>query len=396
MIKMLTAYTSELNDTERAVRDIQEQLDMKNSLLKNSAALVFCFSKFIETGVAEAVCKSLPFDTLGSTSQYFAMPQKAATASAPTMTGEFMLAVTVLTSDDTEFVTGVSEPLTEENAEPVIQSLYSKTVASFGEPSLIFSFQPTIVGLCGDAMTHALNGVCGDVPVFGAIALDFDTHIRNPRTIYGGASYDDRLTLLLLKGPVKPRFYSTFVPEKYIISQDAVVTAAKGSRLISVNNEPAATFVRGLGLFQGDDQAPNPSIPLIGEDVSGAGGRAIVMQWANTEGEVICGNLVHVGETLNIGMLNADYVTESANTLLQDIKNSGEGGENFIMCSCLLRSILLGGSHEEEIELIRKELKNFPGPFMFFSSAGEICPRYIEDGKTLNQLFAYALIACRF
>jgi hypothetical protein len=110
---------------------------------------------------------------------------------------------------------------------------------------------------------------------------------------------------------------------------------------------------------------------------------------------VICGNLVYAGETLNIGMLNADYVTESAAALVREIKNSG-GGENILMFSCLLRSILQGGSHEGEIELIRKELEGFPGPCMFLSSGGEVCPRYTETGKTVNQLYAYALIACRF
>jgi hypothetical protein len=339
--------------------------------------------------VAEAVCKNLPFDVLGCTSQCFAK------SGVPAVTGEVMLAVTVLTSDDTEFAAGVSDPLSEENAETVIQSLYRNTLASFGEPTLIFSFQPTMLCLCGDAMTNALDGVCGGIPIFGAVALDFDTHIRNPRTVYNGTAYSDRLTLLLLKGPINPRFFSTSIPEKYIISQDAVVTAAKGSRIISVNSEPAVSFVKGLGLFQGDEQAPNPAIPLIAEGPGRTGPTAVVMQGATPEGEVICGNLVQVGETLNIGMLNADYVIESANALLEEIKNSCESRKNLIICSCLLRSILLGGSHEEEIELIRKELKSFEH-CLIFSSAGEICPRYTEDGKTLNQLFAYALIACRF
>jgi hypothetical protein len=397
MIKMLTAYTPELNNAERAVGDIHGQLDIKKSLLKNSAALIFCHVKFIENGVMEAVCKSFPFDVLGCTSQYFALPpDKSATAGTPAVTGEIMLTVTVLTSDDTEFVTGVSQPLNEENAEAVIQSLYWKTASSLkgGGPSLIFSFQPTILGLCGDAMTNALDGVCGGVPVFGAVALDFDTHIRNPRTIYGGAAYGDRMVLLLFKGPVNPRFFYSPLLEKFIVPQDAVITAAKGSRIISINNEPAVAFVRGLGLFQDDDQVPNPSIPLIADGPQGAV-RAVVMQGATPEGEVICGNLVYVGETLNIGMLNADYVTESAAALIQDIKNSG-GGENILMFSCLLRSILLGGSHEGEVELIRKELEGFPGPCMFLGSGGEVCPRYTETGKTQNQLYAYALIACQF
>jgi len=66
MIKMLNVYTQELDDPEKAVREILQPLDIKNSLLKNSAALLFCHVKFIETGVAQAVYKNLPFDVLAA------------------------------------------------------------------------------------------------------------------------------------------------------------------------------------------------------------------------------------------------------------------------------------------------------------------------------------------
>jgi len=46
-----------------------------------------------------------------------------------------MLTVTVLTSDDTEFATGVCGPLTAENAEDSIRALYQETAASLsGKP----------------------------------------------------------------------------------------------------------------------------------------------------------------------------------------------------------------------------------------------------------------------
>jgi hypothetical protein len=398
MIKMLTAYTSELNDSEKAVGDILGQLDIKNCLLKNSVALVFCHAKFIETGVTEAVCESLPFDVLGCTSQYFALPPKdlSATADTPVVTGEFMLTVTVLTSDDTEFATGVSEPLCEKNLETSVQSLYRDTAASFGEaPSLIFAFQPTMYDLIGHTMTEALNHACGGIPVFGAVALDFDTHIRDPKTIYKGAAYGDRLLLLLFKGPVKPRFFSSSIPEKYIVPQDAVITEIEGNRIISINNEPAINFIKGLGLFQIDEQVPNPAIPLIIEDRDGTGPAAVVIHGIGPAREVICTRAMQVGDVLSVGMVGGEYVIESATALVRDIKNSG-GGENIIMFSCVLRSILLGGSHGEEVELIRKELEGFSGSYLFLGSTGEICPRYTEPGKTINKIYAYALIACRF
>jgi hypothetical protein len=401
MIKMITAYTNEINDAEKAVRNILGQLDINNSLLTNSVALIFCHAKFIKTGVMKSVCESLPFDVLGCTSQYFAMSAKADTSS-PAVMGEIMLTATVFTSDDTEFATGISEPLCEENLETAVQSVYQNTVSSFkegaspkAEPSLIFALQPMMYDLVAHTMTEALNSVCGGIPIFGAVALDFDTHIRDPKTIYRGAAYGDRMMLLLFKGPDKPRFFTSSIPEKFIVPQDAVITAAKGNRIISINNEPAIVFIKNLGFFKNDDQPPDPSIPLIMEDRDGAGPVAVVIHGIGPEGEVICTRAIQVGDVLNIGMVNANYVIESASALIRDIKNNGNG-KSLLMFSCLLRSILSGGSHGEEVELIKKELEGFPIPYLFISSAGEICPLYTETGRTLNQIYAYALIACQF
>jgi len=74
MIKVLTAYTYELDNHEKAVQDILDQINIQNSLLKNTAAILLCHVKFIEMGVMEKICKSLPFEVLGCTSMYFATP----------------------------------------------------------------------------------------------------------------------------------------------------------------------------------------------------------------------------------------------------------------------------------------------------------------------------------
>jgi len=102
MIKVLTASTYELDDAEKAVQEILSQIAPQTALLKNSAAMLFCHIKFIEMGVMEKVCKSLPFDVVGCTSLYFALPN---------IEGEIMLAVTVLTSDDTDSRRAYATPL---------------------------------------------------------------------------------------------------------------------------------------------------------------------------------------------------------------------------------------------------------------------------------------------
>ncbi|MDR2717009.1 MAG: FIST C-terminal domain-containing protein [Treponema sp.] len=386
MIKILTAYTYELDNPEKAVQDILNQIDIKNGLLKNSAALLFCHAQFIEMGVTEAVCKSLPFDVVGCTCMYLALPSQA---------GEMMLTVTVLTSDDTEFAAGICEPLTIKNTETCINALYQKTAASLGgTPALAFAFPPTMLNLTIDVMAAALDRASGGLPVFGTVALDMHVHIRNPRTIYKGAAYSDRMALLLLKGPVNPRFFSLRFPEKSSLAHDAVITDADGARLISINNRPAASFLKEVGLIHDDKNSYTHAIPLVVEDSGGANPEVVVVQDIDSNGTLICSRHIPVGGILNIGAIIEEHILESAQTLIQEIKKN-QGGAGLFIFSCFLRTVVLGGGAAVEVELIQRELSGYPGSYLYLNSGGELCPRYIKSGKTANQALQYAIIACQ-
>ena len=384
MIKVLTAYTYELDNHDKAVRDILDQINIKNGLLKNTVAMLFCHVKFIETGIMEKVCESLPFDVLGCTSMYFATSDQS---------GEFMLTVTVLTSDDTEFATGVCEPLTAENAEDNIRALYQKAAASLGgESDLIFTFPPTMLDVTIDVMTTALDHASGGLPVFGSVALDIDVHNRNPKTIYQGAAYSDRMTLLLFKGPVKPRFFSVPFPEKSSLGQNAVITSANGPELISINNKSAVSFFREIGFLQKSDSKFSQAIPLVIEGRNGDM-EVVVVQSITPEGTFICGKHISAGGILNIGAITAEHVLESARTLIRSIKESG-GGTGLFIGSCFSRTVVLGEGAAAEVELIQRELGDFPGAYLYFNSGGELCPKYTKSGGTENQALQYAIIAC--
>ena len=387
MIKIKTAYTQELDGHRKAINDILSQIDIKNGLLKNSVALIFCHAKFIETGIMEAVACSLPFDALGCTSHYFAVRQAF---------GEFMLTVTVLTSDDVEFSVGVSGPLAEENVQAAVESLYRETASLPGaEPSLVFAFPPTIMDLTGDVMLSALDRACAGIPIFGTEALDVAVHVRNPMTIFRGAAYRDRMAVLLFRGAVKPRFQCFAFPAKSVISQDAVITGAEGNRILSINNGPADSFMKEMGLFQDNQHAITPAIPLVIEGGGNPEPKVLIVHAIGSNGELICGSQVRAGCTVNIGSITSDYVFESLNALIQEIKKNGEGDGLFV-CSCFSRSIVLGGNPLAEMEMFQKELESMSCPYLFLSSGGEPCPHYTEEGGLVNHMHQYALTACQF
>lgn len=390
MIKVINACTCELDNHEQAVQDILNQIDIKNGLLKNSVALLFCHLKFIETGIMEAVRKSLPFDVLGCTSMYFAMdaPEKMAAQS-----GAIMLTVTVLTSDDTEFATGMCDPLTPENADDRIHTLYRETAASLGgKPDLVFALLPTMFELTMDVMTASLYSACGGVPVFGTLALDLDLHIRTPKTMYQGTAYNDRMALLLFKGPVNPRFFHLCFPEKSVLDQDAVVTEANGSELISINNQPAQSFLQEIGLIRNSEHTD--AIPLILHSSDGSKTEVVIVQGINDEGVLLCSRRISAGSILNIGAITADYVLDSARTFIQRVKEGYKDGAGLFILSCVLRAVVLGESAAAEVKLIQQELDNFPCTHLYLHSGGELCPKYGKSGEIVNQSFHYAIIAC--
>jgi len=399
MLKILNAYTQELDDHGKAVREILESLDIKNSLLKNSVALLFCHAQFIETGAAEAVYKSLPFDVLGCTSRYFGLPATADTPASKDAAGDVFLTVTILTSDDVDFAAGVSGPLNETNVEECVNDLYRRTTLNRGEsPSLAFAFPPTMINVPADVMAMSLDRVCRGAPVFGSVALDMNTQIQHPKTIFKASvesgTFCDRIALLLFFGQVKPRFFHSSFPKKSILPWDAVITEAEGNQIISINNRPALTFIEEMGFFQksiNENLMVYPLVVVYPDNKTDV----VVLQDIGSEGQLLCSMNVRTGGILNIGAVTAESVLESAEYITQSLIKEGSG-RGFIMFSCFLRNVVLGGSSQAEFELIRQKLNRYPEQWLFINSGGELCPGYTENGELVNRFHQYALIACQF
>ncbi len=105
MIEMYTARTSEIDEIDDAVTEVISQLDLA-ALKKNTAGLFFCHMDFVDSGVVAALCKALPFSTIGMSSMASADGHGY---------GLFDLTLTVLTSDEVNFEAGMTENITQDN-----------------------------------------------------------------------------------------------------------------------------------------------------------------------------------------------------------------------------------------------------------------------------------------
>jgi hypothetical protein len=303
--------------------------------------------------------------------------------------GNITLILAVLTSDDVEFHAGLSDPLTED-AEGRIVKLY-RELAPQGPPSLIFIITPSLFNLAGDTVVGVLDRESRGAPIFGTGALDVDTKIRTPKTIYGGTIYSDRMPILLFSGNLKPRFFVDSVWKHNIHTQQALVTAAEGNRMITVNNIPAAEYMKRIGLITEERLDLLFVFPLAIYPSAGILPNLFIIYAINDDGSLTCSVNIPQGCTVHIGSPGSGEVINTTKNITGSVKKTN--GDAALIFSCFSRGVILTNL-EDEMEAIRDELKDAALPYVFVYSGGEICPICNETGAAVNQYHNYAIISC--
>jgi hypothetical protein len=392
MTQVLTAFSLEPDNAEKAVEDILGQLDLEHKLLKNTVGLLFGYVDFINSGVVKSLCAKLPFDVLGCSSQGFVLHQAAE---------EVMLTLMVLTSNEAEFSAALSPPLTSQSdTEACIAALYRQAAASLkGSPSLMFLFPPLFPAVLSGRALNALNRESGGIPLFGAIAVDVSTRTRTPIAIFNGEAWEDRIPLLLISGIREFKFFCVALPGQALLPQQAVITAAEANRIITLNEKPAVDYLRKVGLIQGEGSLDIPYVFPVGVNFcDGQPPRIFVIYSINPDGSITCGGPAPVGSAIYIGSANSDMVLETAShitSLIKDelAKHKEYGG--LLIFSCFSRNMTLADP-SDEMAVIQNHLKDIPLPYLFLYAGGEYCPLYTETGLPVNGFHQYTITACLF
>jgi hypothetical protein len=383
VLKFLVAHTFERDDPDLAANEILEQLDTEHSLLENSAGFLFCSPDFIVSGAAEAVSRALPFEVIGCTTHGIAVPGAMS---------ESMLAVSVLTSDDSFFKTGVSEPF-ETGMGDQITELYRRLSES--PPVLMFVYYSDSGVVSGDEVVEVLDQVSGGTPLFGANALDGDGTVghRIPLVIHNGAVYSDRLALLLVcGGTVESRFHVKLLPTMPVYSQPVFATASQGTNLISINGVPAAEFMEKAGIVAREGGNSFFGFPLLIDNHDGLGPKCCAVYSIEENGALRCGSTVVKGATLKLVDQMQEQILYSSEWFAKATeKEDGKGGH--LIFSCFGRSVPLVDL-KDEMMLFQRHIKE--RPYMFVYSKGEFCPVYDERGGIHNCFHQFSLISASF
>ncbi|MDR0730626.1 MAG: hypothetical protein LBF63_03090, partial [Treponema sp.] len=278
MIKVINAFTEEVDDTEAAVSEILEQLDPDNKLLANSVGIVHCYGEFLENGTVQALSDKLPFDLVGTTTM---------SLSVPSFISDIGLCLTVLTSDSVKFISDVSSPINGSVDEPLTE-LYGR-IAAAEKPSLLMPFIPFMITVGGDEFIEKIDSLSGGIPAVGTLAISNEPDFSKSYTIYKGQGYAASMVLLALTGDVDPLFLSVSVSEENILKQKAVITGINRNILQTVNNMPAVTYLESIGLIKSGDVGALASMPFIIQLKDGSILVRAVISATEDGGVILCG-----------------------------------------------------------------------------------------------------------
>ena len=382
---MLVAYTTEADDAFEAIEEILEQLDLAKNQRKNSVGFLTCHVDFLETGVVEELCAKLPFEILGVTTLG---------SGTNKVTDLCALTLSVLTSNDVSFSTALTNCLADEQ-EMAISEAYNQAAAKLPqENTFILVAAPLLLNVGGEKLVRIINKVSSGVPVFGTLTCDHNFDFHESQVVYNGKSYTDRMAMVLMSGPVNPKFMYISVPVENVQKQSAVITSSQGNRVQEVNGKPVLEYLESIGLTPENGLEGSKSIPIIIDYNDGTSPVTRCFYMISPEGEAVCGGDMPCNATFALGTMDFDDVIYSTTQLVNKIVAAGENNGLLIM-SCIVRSVTLGIDQLADGVKVR-ELIGSKMVYQLCYSGGEICPVYAENGKIANRFHNFSFVVCIF
>ncbi|MDR1312313.1 MAG: FIST C-terminal domain-containing protein [Deltaproteobacteria bacterium] len=379
---MISAQTREADDGELAAREVSAQIKEAGPLDRNALGVVHCDNAFVETGACSAVCRALPFPTVGINTLLHSACSGALDST--------LLTVSVLTSPDVRMAAALSDPMEDEVRGPC-EGMYSDALGVLRErPAVGMVFGPFLPWCAsGEIICYSLDEIAGGLPFFGCLASDYAASARSPRVIYNGAAWASRAALVLFGSAASPRFSVFPVSGRKAFREKAVVTESEDHVIRRVNGMPVLDFLETLGLCREGQLVSTHMIPIFLER---GGGRPPIIRAIFTQtqdGAIHLGGNAPAGSTLGIGAMDTAHILEGVRRAAS-IMNLGSSGAT-ILYSCIARSISLGLNFTMEMEALRRAASS-RSPYLFSYSLGEICPILLPDGKYHNEYHNMSLV----
>ncbi|MCL2363849.1 MAG: FIST C-terminal domain-containing protein [Defluviitaleaceae bacterium] len=375
MIRMLSAYTTEIDEINDAYDEIIKQIDL-NNLDTHSVGILYCHPEFAESGVATAICDRLPFDVIGMT--------VAAVAGNGSL-GTYGLSLCVLTGNDISFKSIYTDPFTAEDFEAKIDTAYQQARASMAQdPAFIISCFPMMNELMGYRMLDAMDKSCAGLPIYGGVCYGINFGNEKSCTLFNNQSSPNAIGMILVNGNVQPEFKAMALPDRYTRHDRAVITESEGPILRKVNDMPMLDYLSSVGYtvqtgapimvyYEGNDKPIALSIYMTFED-----------------GSILCGGECPVGAAIALGDISREVVLETSNESIKYITEA-QGKNAAIIVPCSVRYFALYPESDEEMQLTADALKI---PYIMGYTGGELCPVADKNGVLRNRFHNFTYTSC--
>ena len=387
MLKCASAYTHEIDSLEDALEEIKSQLDEKLTLLENTVGIVTCNPEFIGSGALKYVCENLPFDTVGMTTSSQAVDGES---------GDMILTIFVMTSDDICFKTGITECLEDDLIEP-IKAAVGKTIDGASEqPGLALVFPPLIFKYSGDSYVEEMRKHIPNTPLFGPIAIDDTLTNELSETVYNGESFRTAMPFVLCYGDINPHFIVGTFPDDKAMPYKGEITNSSGSFVSEINNTNAYKYFESIGFIENGVLADNfKLVPFAVDQIkrSDYDGipviRGIVL--FTEDGTAVFRGDVDEGSVFSILTFEADDVLSTTEKTIKQINDLPDVNGALLFPCIGRRFMTMGVSSLKELEIARDGID--PNiPFMMGYAGGEICPTLMKDGVPTNRFHNYSII----
>ena len=395
-MKSATATTYELDNASGAARQLADSINEKLALGKNAIGLLQCDADMDGATVTGELKELLGIEIAGMTTLAILDEEGYHEAAA---------VLTVLTSDDCEFIVKVSESLaTPDYAQRIIKVAREiiEDAPEDGATGILFSFCPNGMPYSGDKYPDILSGEIGGCPIMGGVASD-DYDFERARVFLSGNEYKDSLVLVGVCGNIKPVFSIRHVTSRFA-EHIRRVTEATDNIVYKVGDETLIQYLESFGLLT---DVPDPALAftsypmmLTGDDDDEVALMRHIKSLDPTDGSGSFFGDVPVGKMANIGLINkGDIVAacrDSMNALLENA--NGQAGYEYstIICiSCCGRAMILGADSDAEGRVLSEMLPDnitLSGAYCL----GEICPTSYKEKKAINRFHNCSITFCMF
>ena len=384
MLRCASVYTCEVDDFDLAMNEINSQINEKLSLLDNTVGIIMCHTEFVDSGILEHICNSLPFDLAGVTTASQAVNKIA---------NDVILTIFIMTSDDIYFRTGITDSLEEDLYIPA-KTAYEKIDVS-ETPKLALVFPPLPDKYAGDTYVDAWEKVTPGVPIFGTFSTADTADFSGGKVIYNGVASDTCMSFIYCYGNINPRFLIGTFSEQNAMPYHGEITKSNGIYVDEINNMKAYTYFEELGLAK--DGEPNSIFTFVPflidqknrRDYDGVPILRELVTFNEDKVAIFRGN---IDEFSTFKMLHGTFedVILIANEKLDEALVLPDIN-GILTFSCIARRMMVMQKDSlRELNIAVDKIGDIP--FMMGYAGGEICPTSVKDGIATNRYHDYTII----